>query len=739
VTPRNPSAGPRPTAATTDAGLAPLATWADGDVILNEFVIERKLGQGGMGVVSLVRSRANGWRFAVKRALVHDDNKRRQFLTELVTWQDLPEHPFLAPFRFFRTVGDEVVIFTEFVDGGTLADWIKAGRLTRLGDMLDVAIQFAWGLHVAHEAGMIHRDVKPHNALMTADGQLKVTDFGLARCRLVAGEEAAESIVVSSGGRTPAYASPEQTTGRELSRKTDIWSWAVSVLDVFVGRVPSCRSGTVAPQVLEGYLASGPLNSGLPRMPQPLADVLRRCFQHSPADRCTDLGEVLETLVPLYRTTTGRLYPRPLFVADRSAATVARHDRRDGTGGRWSDPREWLVKALKAAGRDPSEADSLVPPGAVSRRAQVTADVAVLDAAQRIYRRLLASGRVDLLGEIAALTLAKGHALAAADDQPGAAEAFDLALTYRRRLADHEADGEPAAELARGLMHKGNLLRVRGDLRGALGAYDEAVAIRRRLVGQQNTDAQVGDLAVALSNKASASQLLGDLPGAMQAYDEAITAYRRLIKRWENPEIVGNLAAALICRAVALRSRGNPRGAVGACDEAIGLLRGLTGGAGRGCVGNDIADALMNKGNALSELGDLRGAVSAFDEAIAIRRRLVEKGRAELVNGIAAALVNKGNALSELGDLRGAVGAYDEAIAIRRRLVEKEGRADLAGDLARLRLLRAVALLKLGERAVAQREARDAMPLLRQEVKRTRRADLQRALDWSNTALKNVL
>src|SRR5262249_38188858 len=283
-----------PTPAVTPAATAGgPRVWEPGEVILGEFDVERQLGRGGVGAVYLVRSRANGSRFAVKRALVHDDNRRRQFLTELVTWQDLPEPPFLAPFRFFRTIADEVVIFTDFVDGGTLADWITGGRLTRLEDMLDVAIQFAWGLHVAHEAGMIHRDVKPHNALMTADGQLKGTDFGLARCRFVAGAEVpsgAENIVVSSAGRTPAYASPEQCTGRVLSRQTDIWSWAVSVLDVFVGRVPSCRSGTIAPQILQGYLASGPLNPGLPRMPQRLADVLRLCVQPKPAGRWFDLG-----------------------------------------------------------------------------------------------------------------------------------------------------------------------------------------------------------------------------------------------------------------------------------------------------------------------------------------------------------------------------------------------------------------------------------------------------------------
>jgi serine/threonine protein kinase len=162
-------------------GSAPLKDWSAGQVILDDYVVERELGQGGMGKVYLLRSRSTGRPFAVKRAFLRNENSRRDFLAELRTWIDLPEHPHLVACRFFRTVGDEVVIFAEFVDGGSLADWIWDRRLTGLEQILGAAIQFAWGLHAAHELGLVHQDVKPGNALMTADGQVKVADFGLAR------------------------------------------------------------------------------------------------------------------------------------------------------------------------------------------------------------------------------------------------------------------------------------------------------------------------------------------------------------------------------------------------------------------------------------------------------------------------------------------------------------------------------------------------------------------------------
>ena len=171
-------------------------TWAVGQTMLDDYVIERELGRGGMGCVWLVKSKSTGRQFAVKQTLIKDDAHRKAFLTELQTWIDLPEHPNIVPCRFFRTVGAEIVIFADYIAGGSLAEWIVRRKLTKLKQILDVAIQFAWGLHAVHERGLIHQDVKPGNVLMTADpsagsGQAAIpmiTDFGLARARLRAND-----------------------------------------------------------------------------------------------------------------------------------------------------------------------------------------------------------------------------------------------------------------------------------------------------------------------------------------------------------------------------------------------------------------------------------------------------------------------------------------------------------------------------------------------------------------------
>jgi len=89
--------------------------WAPGQELLDDFVVERTLGESGMGKVYLLRSRSTGSRFAVKRAKGLKATDRRNLLAELQTWIDLPEHANLVPCRFFRSLGDEVLIFADYV------------------------------------------------------------------------------------------------------------------------------------------------------------------------------------------------------------------------------------------------------------------------------------------------------------------------------------------------------------------------------------------------------------------------------------------------------------------------------------------------------------------------------------------------------------------------------------------------------------------------------------------------
>ncbi len=189
---------------------------------------------------------------------------------------------------------------------------LRRRKLTRQELILNVAIQFAWGLHAAQELGLVHQDVKPGNVLMTPDGIAKVSDFGLARGRAGAERNPAQhtlqSILVSWGGMTEAYCSPEQAAGKPLSHRTDVWSWGLSVLEMYAGEV-TWRHGTAALDALEDYLRTGTETGDLPRMPVGVAEVLRRCFREDPAEHWGSLADAAEELRKLVRGIGGQPLP----------------------------------------------------------------------------------------------------------------------------------------------------------------------------------------------------------------------------------------------------------------------------------------------------------------------------------------------------------------------------------------------------------------------------------------------
>jgi hypothetical protein len=512
-----------------------------------------------MGTVFLARSQTTGQRFAVKKTKLRDEKSRRNFLTELQTWLDLPEHPHLTACRFFRTVADEVLVFAEYVDGGSLHDWIRHRKLQDLEQILDVAIQFAWGLHAAHEAGLVHQDVKPGNVLLTADGLVKVTDFGLARARGLAGEgpvQPGQSILISCGGMTPAYCSPEQAAGQPLSRKTDVWSWGVSLLEMFTGGV-SWKSGTVAPRVLEGLLKSGP-EDDLPAMPDAVAEILRKCFHQSPGERWANLEEAAQRLQTVYGCEIGRAHPRQRPTSGvLEGRAEAEHHRPMVKGITWTDPRAYLREALQESGQDPQDAEAVLPPRGSSRRGQAIADLAVYDEAWRLFQRLIEGGRKDLENRLATLCHDKALVHEHVDDMPGAVALYDQGIALRERLVHSEGRRELAHDLARVYMAKALAVRVLGDNRAAVGLHDQAIAIQERLVNVEGRRELANDLANVYLNKALAVSALGDSQAALRLYDQAIAIRERLVHHEGRHELQGDLAWVRLYRAELLLASGD--------------------------------------------------------------------------------------------------------------------------------------------------------------------------------------
>ena len=264
--------------------------WKVGDTILDLYDVTALLGRGGMGEVFRVRHRGWGIDLAVKTplpAVLDDDEGRDAFVREAETWAELGVHPHVVTCHYVRTIGGIPRIFAEFVEGGSLLEWIRGRKFVDVAQKLDVAIQFAWGLQRAHEIGVIHQDVKPANVMMTPDGVAKVTDFGLSKAKgkiAVAPGVAGDTAMVSVSGFTPTYCSPEQWERRPLTRRTDLWSWAVSVLEMFAG------------QTLWSNGVEAPLSMGKVELPPGLRPFLAACFSIDPEKRPATMRDAAEAV-----------------------------------------------------------------------------------------------------------------------------------------------------------------------------------------------------------------------------------------------------------------------------------------------------------------------------------------------------------------------------------------------------------------------------------------------------------
>jgi len=322
----------------------PVGLWNVGDVILDVYEVKpiglpgcegKHYAEGGMGIVYRVHHRGWGIDLAVKSPKPHNvatERGKRSFERECETWVGLGLHPNVVSCYYVRRVDGIPRIFAEFMEGGTLADWMDSGRLYEGGPqealerILDIAIQVAWGLQHAHKHGVVHQDMKPGNVML--HGSLaKVTDFGLARAWEAATkvdlDPAQMGVAVSLGGITPAYCSPEQLEAAvqaesdipepertKITHRTDIWSWALTVFAMFCGRSPCRFGGQTAPQTLKKFLEEPPEEGHLPPMPPAIALLLGRCFQVDARQRPESMAELAEECRGIYRELIGVEYPR---------------------------------------------------------------------------------------------------------------------------------------------------------------------------------------------------------------------------------------------------------------------------------------------------------------------------------------------------------------------------------------------------------------------------------------------
>src|SRR5918994_1638853 len=215
---------------------------------LGRYEIRSHLGAGGMGDVYLARDTELDRSVALKvlpAAVASDQQRMRRFVQEAKAASSLNHQNIITIYEIGETDSTRFIA-TEFVDGVTLRQHVKRARPT-LAETLDIAIQIASGLAAAHEAGIVHRDVKPENVMLrNRDGFVKLLDFGLVKLTEVSTtttdtEAPTRALVNTDAGTvmgTVTYMSPEQARGKPVDERTDIWSLGVVLYEMLTGRQP---------------------------------------------------------------------------------------------------------------------------------------------------------------------------------------------------------------------------------------------------------------------------------------------------------------------------------------------------------------------------------------------------------------------------------------------------------------------------------------------------------------------
>jgi serine/threonine protein kinase len=282
---------------------------------LKHYQIDSILGKGGMGTVYRARDTRLQRPVAIKvlsAELTSDPERKQRFFHEARAAAAVT-HPAIAQVYDVDEVDGVTFIAMELVEGQTIRQLVTERDLDLLA-ALEVSIQVGEGLARAHETGIVHRDIKSENIMVTRDGHAKILDFGLAKLNPIhnvdsgSGAEARMSqmatVALTHPGMvvgTLAYMSPEQARGRDLDHRSDIFSFGVTIYEMATGQLPFSGASPLDTMHAIAFEETRPITTLRQNLPPELQRIISRCLRKRPEDRYPDASALVADLKVLRR------------------------------------------------------------------------------------------------------------------------------------------------------------------------------------------------------------------------------------------------------------------------------------------------------------------------------------------------------------------------------------------------------------------------------------------------------